>query len=116
MAPPSKTAPHPGRALAALAALILIMLLGLVGGNLFSPSQWHKDFRIGLGLDLSSGTQVTMLATTPSGGTPSSAELNEAISIITSRVNGTGNSGATVQRRATTSSPYPFRVRPPSRP
>ena len=97
MAPPSKTAPHPGRALAALAALILIMLLGLVGGNLFSPSQWHKDFRIGLGLDLSSGTQVTMLATTPAGGTPSSAELNEAISIITSRVNGTGNSGATVQ-------------------
>jgi preprotein translocase subunit SecD len=73
------------------------MFLGIVGGNLFSPSQWHKDFRIGLGLDLSSGTQVTMLATTPSGGTPSSAELNEAISIITSRVNGTGNSGATVQ-------------------
>jgi len=97
VAPPSKTAPHPGRALAALAALILIMLLGIVGGNLFSPSQWHKDFRIGLGLDLSSGTQVTMLATTPAGGTPSSAELNEAISIITSRVNGTGNSGATVQ-------------------
>jgi len=97
VAPPSKTAPHPGRALAALAALILIMLLGIVGGNLFSPSQWHKDFRIGLGLDLSSGTQVTMLATTPTGGTPSSAELNEAISIITSRVNGTGNSGATVQ-------------------
>jgi len=97
VAPPSKTAPHPGRALAALAALIVIMFLGIVGGNLFSPSQWHKDFRIGLGLDLSSGTQVTMLATTPSGGTPSSAELNEAISIITSRVNGTGNSGATVQ-------------------
>ena len=97
MAPPSKSVPHPGRALAALAALIVIMFLGIVGGNLFSPSQWHKDFRIGLGLDLSSGTQVTMLATTPAGGTPSSAELNEAISIITSRVNGTGNSGATVQ-------------------
>jgi len=97
VAPPSKTAPHPGRALAALAILIVIMFLGIVGGNLFSPSQWHKDFRIGLGLDLSSGTQVTMLATTPAGGTPSSAELNEAISIITSRVNGTGNSGATVQ-------------------
>jgi preprotein translocase subunit SecD len=97
VAPPSKTVPHPGRALAALAALIVIMFLGIVGGNLFSPSQWHKDFRIGLGLDLSSGTQVTMKATTPTGGTPSSAELNEAISIITSRVNGTGNSGATVQ-------------------
>jgi preprotein translocase subunit SecD len=97
VAPPTKTAPHPGRALAALGALIVIMLLGIIGGNLFSPGQWHKDFRIGLGLDLSSGTQVTMRATTPSGATPSSAEMNEAISIITSRVNGTGNSGATVQ-------------------
>ena len=97
MAPPTKTAPHPGRALAALAALIVIMFLGIVGGNLFTPGQWHKDFRIGLGLDLSSGTQVTMLATTPNGATPSSAEMNEAIAIITSRVNGTGNSGATVQ-------------------
>jgi preprotein translocase subunit SecD len=97
VAPPTKTAPHPGRALAALGALIVIMLLGILGGNLFSPGQWHKDFRIGLGLDLSSGTQVTMLATTPNGATPTSAEMNEAIAIITSRVNGTGNSGATVQ-------------------
>jgi preprotein translocase subunit SecD len=73
------------------------MLLGIVGGNLFSPSQWHKDFKVGLGLDLSSGTQVTMRATTPTGGIPSSAEMNEAISIILARVNGTGNSGAQVQ-------------------
>jgi preprotein translocase subunit SecD len=97
VAPPTKTAPHPGRALAALGALIVIMLLGILGGNLFSPGQWHKDFKIGLGLDLSSGTEVTMLATTPNGTTPSPAEMNEAIAIITSRVNGTGNSGATVQ-------------------
>jgi preprotein translocase subunit SecD len=73
------------------------MLLGILGGNLFSPGQWHKDFKVGLGLDLSSGTQVTMKATTPTGGTPSSAEMNEAISIILARVNGTGNSGAQVQ-------------------
>ncbi len=97
MAAPTKTVPHPGRALAALVALIVIMLLGIVGGNLFSPSQWHKDFKVGLGLDLSSGTQVTMKATTPTGGIPSSAEMNEAISIILARVNGTGNSGAQVQ-------------------
>jgi preprotein translocase subunit SecD len=81
----------------ALAALIVIMLLGVLGGNLFSPGQWHKDFKVGLGLDLSSGTQVTMRATTPTGGTPSSAEMTEAISIILARVNGTGNSGAEVQ-------------------
>jgi len=97
VAAPTKTVPHPGRALAALGALIVIMLLGILGGNLFSPSQWHKDFKVGLGLDLSSGTQVTMRATTPTGGIPSTAEMNEAISIILARVNGTGNSGAQVQ-------------------
>jgi preprotein translocase subunit SecD len=97
VAAPTKTVPHPGRALAALGALIVIMLLGILGGNLLSPSQWHKDFKVGLGLDLSSGTQVTMKATTPTGGIPSSTEMNEAISIILARVNGTGNSGAQVQ-------------------
>ena len=97
MAAPTKTVPHPGRALLALAVLIVAMLLGILGGNLFSPGNWHKDFKVGLGLDLSSGTQVTMKATTPSGGTPSSDEMNEAISIILARVNGTGNSGAQVQ-------------------
>jgi preprotein translocase subunit SecD len=97
VAAPSKTVPHPGRALAALVALIVIMLLGIVGGNLFSPSQWHKDFKVGLGLDLSSGTQLTMKATTLNGGTPSADEMNEAKSIILSRVNATGNTGAQVQ-------------------
>ena len=97
MAPPTKTVPHPGRALAALAALIVIMLLALLGGNLFSPGQWHKDFRIGLGLDLSSGTVLSMKATTLSGGTPSASDLNEAKSIILSRVNASGNTGAQVQ-------------------
>jgi preprotein translocase subunit SecD len=97
VAAPTKTVPHPGRALAALVALIVIMLLGILGGTLFSPGHWHKDFKVGLGLDLSSGTQVTMQATTPTGGVPSASEMNEAISIILARVNGTGNSGAVVQ-------------------
>ena len=73
------------------------MLLGILGGNLFSPGNWHKDFKVGLGLDLSSGTQVTMKATTLSGGLPTSAEMNSAVTIITNRVNGTGNTGAQVQ-------------------
>jgi len=76
------------------------MLLGILGGNLFSPTAWHKDFKVGLGLDLSSGTEVTMTAQTPTGGNPSAQEINETISIITSRVNGTGNSGATVQTQS----------------
>jgi preprotein translocase subunit SecD len=97
VAGPTKTVPHPGRALAALIALIVIMLLGIAGGDLFSPSQWHKDFRVGLGLDLSSGTVLSMKATTLNGGTPSASDLNEAKTIILSRVNASGNTGAQVQ-------------------
>jgi preprotein translocase subunit SecD len=97
VAAPTKTVPHPGRALAALIALIVIMLLALLGGNLFSPAQWHKDFRVGLGLDLSSGTVLSMKATTLTGGVPSADEMNEAKTIILSRVNASGNTGAQVQ-------------------
>jgi preprotein translocase subunit SecD len=78
-------------------ALIVIMLLGIVGGNLFSPGQWHKDFKVGLGLDLSSGTQLSMQAKTLTGGVPSSSDMNTAKSIILSRVNASGNTGAQVQ-------------------
>ena len=97
MAGPTKTVPHPGRAIAALIALIVIMLLAIAGGNLFSPGQWHKDFRIGLGLDLSSGTQLSMKATTLNGTAPTTDDLNEAKTIILSRVNASGNTGAEVQ-------------------
>ena len=97
MAGPTKTVPHPGRAIAALIALIVIMLLAIAGGNLFSPGQWHKDFRVGLGLDLSSGTQLSMKATTLNGSAPTTDDLNEAKTIILSRVNASGNTGAEVQ-------------------
>ena len=101
MAAPSRTVPHPGRALLLLLVLIVAMLLGILGGKLFSPSQWQSQFKVGLGLDLSSGTQVTLQAHTLSGKPPSSGELNAADSVILSRVNGTGNSGAQVQPEGT---------------
>jgi preprotein translocase subunit SecD len=97
MAAPAKTVPRPGRALAALISLIVIMLVGILGGSLLRPAHWQKDFKVGLGLDLSGGTQVTMGATTPTGGNPSGTEMNEAKSIILARINGSGNSGAVVQ-------------------
>jgi preprotein translocase subunit SecD len=97
VAGPTKTVPHPGRAIAALIALIVIMLLAIAGGDLFSPGHWHKDFRVGLGLDLSSGTQLSMKATTLTGGVPSTDDMNEAKTIILSRVNASGNTGAEVQ-------------------
>jgi preprotein translocase subunit SecD len=81
--------------------LIVAMLLGILGGKLFSPGQWAHRFKVGLGLDLSSGTQVTLQAQTQNGKAPSADEMNAAISVIQSRVNGTGNSGAQVQPQGT---------------
>ena len=101
MAAPSRTVPHPGRALLLLLVLIVAMLLGIVGPKLFAPSQWEHRFKVGLGLDLSSGTQVTLQAQTLNGKPPSSDEMNAAVSVIESRVNGTGNSGAQVQPQGT---------------
>ena len=97
MASPSRTVPHPGRALLLLLVLIVAMLLGVLGPKLASPGQWQHRFKVGLGLDLSSGTQVTLQAQTQNGKAPSKDEMNAAISVIQSRVNGTGNSGAQVQ-------------------
>jgi preprotein translocase subunit SecD len=84
-----------------LLVLIVAMLLGILGPKLFAPSQWEHRFKVGLGLDLSSGTQVTLQAQTLNGKPPSSDEMNAAVSVIESRVNGTGNSGAQVQPQGT---------------
>ncbi|HTR94407.1 MAG TPA: protein translocase subunit SecD [Trebonia sp.] len=97
MAPPSRSGSRPGRALAALAVLILIMLISITGKETFSPGNWHKQFKVGLGLDLSSGTEVVLKAATAKG-VPSSGAMTQAISVLESRVNGTGNSGAQVQQ------------------
>jgi len=98
VAPPSRTGSKPGRALATLAVLIIVMLIGIIGKDLGNPSQWHKDFKVGLGLDLSSGTQVTLKAVTVKGQTPSASDMQQAVTIITNRVNGSGNTGAQVQK------------------
>src|SRR5262249_12923232 len=50
----------------------------------------------GLGLDLSSGTTVTLQAVTPGGKPPSPTAMGTALSIMNSRVNGAGFNGATV--------------------
>jgi preprotein translocase subunit SecD len=98
VAPRSRSASHPGRALAALAVLILVMLISITGKDTFNPSKWHSQFKVGLGLDLSSGTQVVLKAATTQGA-PSAGAMQQAISVLESRVNGTGNSGAQVQQQ-----------------
>ena len=98
MAPPSRSGSRPGRALAALAVLVLIMFFSITGSQTFNPGNWHNQFKVDLGLDLSSGTQVVLQAATQHGA-PSSAAMQQAISVLEARVNGTGNSGAQVQQQ-----------------
>jgi preprotein translocase subunit SecD len=86
--------------IAALAVLIVIMLASVIGGDLTHPGSWTKNFKIGLGLDLSSGTTVTLKAVTPnSSKPPSQTAMTEARTIMEDRVNGAGFTGAVVQQQ-----------------
>jgi preprotein translocase subunit SecD len=98
VAPPSRSAPHPWRALTGLIVIILVMLFTILGSATISPGKWQHQFKVGLGLDLSSGTQVTLAAQAPKGKQPQTGEMQQAIDILLARVNGTGNSGAQVEQ------------------
>jgi preprotein translocase subunit SecD len=74
------------------------MLISITGSQTFHPGNWQKQFKVGLGLDLSSGTEVVLKAQTANGA-PSAAAMQQAITVLESRVNGTGNSGAQVQQQ-----------------
>jgi preprotein translocase subunit SecD len=77
--------------------LIVVLLASVVGGRILSPGNWHKNFRVNLALDLSSGTSVTLQAqTNKPGQTPSQAAMTKAVQIITNRVEATGLTGASV--------------------
>jgi preprotein translocase subunit SecD len=90
---------RPWRPLASLAMIIVVMLVSIAGADTFLPGRWHQQFRVGLGLDLAGGTEIVLQAQTPQGHPPSSAEMDQARSILLSRVNGTGTTGAQVQQQ-----------------
>jgi preprotein translocase subunit SecD len=101
LAPPSGNVSRPGRALAVLAALIVVMFLAIVGGNIGSPGQWGKDFKVHLGLDLTSGTTVALKAQAPKGVSSAqfAADMTQAKNIMANRVNGAGFTEAQVQQQ-----------------
>jgi preprotein translocase subunit SecD len=71
-------------------ALIVVILYALVfgtGNHKASPQ---------LGIDLKGGTTVTLTARTANGQPPDTADLNEAVNVIQTRVNGIGVTGAQV--------------------
>jgi preprotein translocase subunit SecD len=82
--------------------LIVVMLVGIIGSNIGSPGKWHHDFKVGLGLDLSSGTQATLRAVTLKGKDPAQDEMKQAVAIINNRVNASGNTGVSVQQQGST--------------
>ena len=101
MAPPSGNVSRPGRALAVLAAVIVLLFLAIVGGNIGSPGQWSKDFKVKLGLDLTSGTTVALRAQAPKGVSSAqfAADMTQAKNIMANRVNGAGFTEAQVQQQ-----------------
>jgi preprotein translocase subunit SecD len=96
VAPPSGNASHPGRHLAVLAAIIVVLLLAIVGADIASPAKWHQAFKVRLGLDLTSGTTVSLRAVPVHGSTVTPAEMQTAQQIMFNRVNSAGFTEAQV--------------------
>jgi preprotein translocase subunit SecD len=81
--------------------MLIIMLATIIGGAALHPGDWHSKFKVGLGLDLSSGTTVTIKAVAPHNAAPTSSQMSQSIAILNSRVNGQGFTGAKVQQQGT---------------
>jgi preprotein translocase subunit SecD len=96
VAPPSTKNSYPWRYITALIVVLVAMVVAVLGGNILKPADWHKSFVVGRGLDLSSGTSITLQAVLPHGGVPSQGSMTKAVQIITNRVESTGLTGATV--------------------
>jgi preprotein translocase subunit SecD len=101
VAPPSGNVSRPGRALAVLGVLIVVLFLAIVGGNIVQPSKWGSDFKVKLGLDLTSGTTVALEAQAPKGVSSAqfATDMTQAKNIMESRVNGAGFTEAQVQQQ-----------------
>jgi preprotein translocase subunit SecD len=101
VAPPSGNASRPGRHLATLAGVIVVLLLAIVGSNIASPAKWHQAFQVHLGLDLTSGTNVALQAVPVHGTQVTAAEMAQAQTIMINRVNSAGFTGASVVPQGT---------------
>jgi len=101
VAPPSGNASRPGRSLAVLVALIVVLLLAIVGSNISSPGKWSQAFKVHLGLDLTSGTTVSLAAVPVHGSKVTPAQMATAQQIMFNRVNSAGFSEAQVVPQGT---------------
>jgi len=83
--------------------LLIVMLVTIIGGAALHPGSWHDKFKVGLGLDLSSGTTVTIKTVVlgPGSHTPTTSDMSQSIAILNSRLNGQGFTGAKIQQQGT---------------
>jgi preprotein translocase subunit SecD len=84
-----------------LAVLIVVLFLAIVGGNIAQPTKWGSDFKVHLGLDLTSGTTVSLSAQAPKGVSSAqfATDMTQARTIMENRVNGAGFTEAQVQQQ-----------------
>ena len=101
MATPSGNASRPGRYLAVLVAIIVVLLLAIVGADIASPGQWGQAFKVRLGLDLTSGTTVSLAAVPVHGSKVTAAQMATAQQIMFNRVNSAGFTEAQVVPQGT---------------
>ncbi|MFY9913747.1 MAG: protein translocase subunit SecD [Nocardioidaceae bacterium] len=78
---------RPGRTL-----VVFLLIIGVMYGATAAIGNWKPK----LGLDLQGGTRITLQAKSSGGGSITSDKLNQAVDIISSRVNGAGVSEAQV--------------------
>ena len=78
---------RPWRPLAALAVVLVALYATMFGVHATHPR---------LAIDLAGGTSAVFTADMPKGGTPSAADMGQAVGIMQERVNGYGVSEATV--------------------
>lgn len=80
------------RTLLGLVALIVICVVAIGGGVLAGATSWVPK----LGLDLEGGTQMTLEPQVEGNGSVNADQLNQAVSIIRQRVDGSGVSEAQI--------------------
>src|SRR5262249_54556915 len=79
-----------------LAAIIVLLLLAIVGADLAAPAKWQQAFKVHLGLDLTSGTTVSLRAVPVHGSKVTPAEMQTAHQLMFNRVNSAGCTEASV--------------------
>jgi preprotein translocase subunit SecD len=90
----SGNASRPVRTLLVLVTLLAVLFGSIAAGVVLSNAQWNPK----LALDLAGGTEIILRPKPLAGGpvNPTKDQLNEAVSIIRQRVNGSGVSEAEV--------------------